>query len=158
MEKVSSHLLDPFTGFGFHSHYRSSGWRWQLHESLGWDAHLQGNDRVSSWAEGERKHFWEFLQIWSSKSSKESAINLMNKGCISLRKGGDNVLASSSKRFPFQPDTLQSCLDSAWADCPSSRLFLVGILTWCKWWWTHCLTAGIQEDKEDKVSLGGHTS
>lgn len=42
-----------------------------------------------------------------------SQYNLMNKGCIPLMKGGDNILATSSKCFPFQPDTLLSCLDSA---------------------------------------------
>lgn len=120
MEKVSSYFLDLFTGFWFHFCYKSSGWRWQLHESLGQHIHLQGNDGVSSWAGSERKYFWELLHIWSSTSNEESATTLINKGYISLRKGGDNVLARSSKCFSFQPNTLQSCLGSAWADCASS--------------------------------------
>lgn len=82
-------------------------------------------------------------------SNEESAITLMNKGYISFRKGGDNVLASSSKCFSFQPDTLQSCLSLPWAACASSTHFPVGILEWHKWWWLHCSTGGVQEDKED---------
>lgn len=93
-------------------------------------------------------------EFWSCLSSEESAITLINKGYISLRKGGDNVLASSSKCFSFQSDTLQSCLGSAWADCASSTHFPVGILTWYKGWWLHCSTGGAQEDREDNLSLG----
>lgn len=104
---------------------------------------------------------WEnvFLEIATNliMSNEESAITLMNKGYISLRKGGDNVLASSSKCFSFQPDTLQSCLGSAWADCASSTHFPVGILARCKWWWLCCSAGGVQDDKEDNLSLCGHS-